>query len=197
LLAGPVVSGIDLAILPDQWGKPLSAMSATELAGARLPPGLAGEITVTGDHVLGGYLGGAGDAETKFRVAGRVWHRTGDAGYLDERGRLWLLGRCTARINDERGTLYPFAVETAACTVPGIRRAALVAYGGKRVLVFEYSDTADEALAAEELAESLMWARIDRLRAMKIPLDRRHNAKVDYPALFAALAEITRTTDGQ
>jgi len=191
LLAGLVVSGIDLAILPDQWGKPRSAMTATELASARLPAGAAGEIAVAGDHVLGGYLGGAGDAETKFRVDGRTWHRTGDAGYLDERGRLWLLGRCGARISDARGTLYPFAVETAARTVAGVRRAALVGRDGQRILAFE----SDTPTAANDLRTALAWAQIDRFVRMPIPLDHRHNAKVDYPALLAALS--TRTTDGQ
>ncbi len=189
LLAGPVVTGIDLAILSDRWGTPIATMSAVELADARLAAGVAGEITVAGDHVLSGYLGGAGDAETKFRVDGRIWHRTGDAGYLDERGRLWLLGRCGARISDARGTLYPFAVETAARTVAGIRRAALVGLDGQRILAFESSATGDPV----ELRTALAWAQLDRFVAMTIPLDRRHNAKVDYPALLKAV----RTTDGQ
>ncbi len=193
LLAGPVVTGIDLAILADQWGKPRSAMTAAELASARLSAGAAGEITVAGDHVLGGYLGGAGDAETKFRVDGRTWHRTGDAGYLDERGRLWLLGRCGARISDARGTLYPFAVETAARTVTGIRRAALVGLNGQRILALE--STAPDAMA--ELRTALAWAQLDRFVIMPIPLDRRHNAKVDYPALLKALAEKSGTSHGQ
>ncbi|HEX3134218.1 MAG TPA: AMP-binding protein, partial [Planctomycetota bacterium] len=168
LLAGPVVTGIDLAILPDYWGTPVSAMSAGELTGIRLPAGVPGEITVAGDHVLSGYLGGAGDAETKFRVDGRIWHRTGDAGYLDERGRLWLLGRCGARITDARGTLYPFAVETAARTVTGICRAALVGLDGQRILAFESSSTG----APAELSIALAWAQLDRFVSMTIPLDR-------------------------
>ncbi|MFO1448420.1 MAG: AMP-binding protein [Opitutaceae bacterium] len=45
-----------------------------------------GEIVVAGDHVLKGYLGGHGDAETKFKVGDETWHRTGDAGSLDAAG---------------------------------------------------------------------------------------------------------------
>jgi acyl-CoA synthetase (AMP-forming)/AMP-acid ligase II len=183
LLAGAVVPGIDLAILPDRWGKALPAMSPAELAALQLPADAAGEIAVAGAHVLGGYLGGRGDAETKFRVAERTWHRTGDAGYRDARGRLWLLGRCSARITDARGTLHPFAVETAAHTVPGIRRAALAGVDGRRILAFE----ATGAGAREALQAAVAWAAIDRLVAMPIPLDRRHNAKVDYTALVTAL----------
>ncbi len=189
LLAGAVVSGIDLRILDGRWGTPLPAMTGEELAALASPSGCAGEIVVAGGHVLGGYLGGVGDADSKFQVDGRIWHRTGDAGYLDERGRLWLLGRCGARISDSRGTLYPFAVETAARTVTGIRRAALVGQDGRRILAFEF----DRPAAADDLRVALAWAHIDRFVAMPIPLDRRHNAKVDYPALSAAL----RTIDGQ
>ena len=52
----------------------------------------AGEIVVSGGHLLKGYLHGVGDEETKFRVNGTTWHRTGDSGYFDDRGRLWLPG---------------------------------------------------------------------------------------------------------
>ena len=87
--------------------------------------------------MLTGYLHGTGDSETKMRVGDRVWHRTGDAGYLDDRGRL-LMGRCSARIDDAHGTLYPFAVEAAAQAVDGIARAALIARDGARLLAIEF-----------------------------------------------------------
>src|SRR6185369_11013626 len=97
----------------------------------------AGEIVVAGGHVLRGYLHGHGDEETKIRVGDAIWHRTGDAGYLDDRGRLWLLGRCSARIVDARGTLWPFAVECAARAVEGVERAALAEVDGGRVLALQ------------------------------------------------------------
>jgi len=185
LLAGEVVPEISLAILPDSWGTPIQEMTAADLAARRMAPEIPGEIVVAGAHVLCGYLGGHGDAETKFRVDERIWHRTGDAGYLDGRGRLWLLGRCTARINDDRGVLHPFAVETAACTVAGIRRAALVGIDGKRVLAYEGAADARVGLAA-----AVAWAGIDRFVPLTIPLDRRHHAKVDYPALLTAIRNV-------
>jgi acyl-CoA synthetase (AMP-forming)/AMP-acid ligase II len=63
----------------------------------------AGEVVLTGDHVLKGYLHGKCDRETKFEVDGERWHRTGDAGYFDKEGRLWLVGRCNVRIEDDKG----------------------------------------------------------------------------------------------
>jgi olefin beta-lactone synthetase len=146
-----------------------------------------GEIVVSGDHVLPGYLDGQGDAETKFRVDGMPWHRTGDAGRLDEHGRLWLLGRCSAVIRDDAGVLFPFAVECAAMQRSTVRRCAVVSHGGKRLLLFE----SDREISSEELKSALRWAQLDEVRRVsRIPMDRRHNAKVDYPALQQLLDDL-------
>jgi len=63
------------------------------------------EILVSGETVLKGYLGGIGDMENKIREGDKIWHRTGDAGYLDENGKLWLLGRISQAIRDTNGVL--------------------------------------------------------------------------------------------
>ena len=183
LLAGTPVSSIRLRILRQQTGSPLGPYTQAEFDDACLPVGEPGEIVVSGRHVLPGYLNGQGDSETKFRVDGAVWHRTEDAGYLDAQGRLWLLGRCCARIEDLRGVLYPFAVECAAMNHPAVRRAAVAAHSDRRILVLEASD-ASRGLDLAAVADALMWAMLDRILIVKsIPVDKRHNAKVDYPAL--------------
>jgi acyl-CoA synthetase (AMP-forming)/AMP-acid ligase II len=184
LLAGRPVEQIRLMILPDRWGAPIAAYpTEMDFKADSLPLGRAGEIVVSGEHVLTGYLRGLGDEETKFRVGTTVWHRTGDAGYLDERGRLWLLGRCSARIEDEHGILYPFAVECAAYQDLSIRRAAAIAHQGRRLLLVEPYERSP-APDPWRLRDSLSWARLDGIRVMRsIPVDRRHNAKVDYGAL--------------
>lgn len=183
LLAGHPVPTIQLRILPDQWGGPLGPYSRQEFATACLPPGEPGEIVVSGKHVLPGYLHGSGDAETKFSVEGAPWHRTGDAGYLDARGRLWLLGRCAACIEDERGVLYPFSVECIANHHPGVRRAAIISHRGKRILALEFHPHATNE-GPSSPRDALAWAHIDEIRVFKhIPVDKRHNAKIDYPAL--------------
>jgi len=135
-----------------------------------------------------GYLGGIGDEETKFSVDGVIWHRTGDVGYLDERGRLWLLGRADAVIEDARGTLHPFAVECAAREVLGVRRVAALAHNGKRLLILEGPD--EQGTNAQRAGpDALAWARLDEVVTLrKLPMDRRHNSKVDYPELRRQLA---------
>jgi acyl-CoA synthetase (AMP-forming)/AMP-acid ligase II len=182
LLAGRPIEQIELRIVGDGWGDPFEPMTAEAFQQRWLPPGGRGEIVVRGDHVLDGYLHGRGDRENKFEVDGARWHRTGDAGYLDDRGRLWLLGRCAARIDDAHGSLYPFAVEFAAQNDPAVRRAALVLHEGQRTLVVE--QRRGRPLDAEALQAGLAWAKLDRLLLVpRLPVDRRHNAKIDYPAL--------------
>jgi acyl-CoA synthetase (AMP-forming)/AMP-acid ligase II len=189
LLAGAPVPAIRVRVLPDRWGTPLGPYTAAELDALVLPPGASGEIVVSGPHVLPGYLDGRGDDETKFRVDGTVWHRTGDAGYLDERGRLWLLGRCAARISDEQGTLYPFAVECAASALPNVHRVAMVRHDGRRALVVE-PRYQTQPMDLAQLRGAVAWAGIAEIMPVEhIPVDRRHNAKVDYPALKRMLAK--------
>lgn len=182
LLAGQPTPEIRLALLPDEFGRPRAPMTAASFRAARLPAGAIGEIVVTGEHVLKGYLGGHGDDETKFKVDDETWHRTGDAGSLDASGRLWLNGRCTAKIDDAHGRLYPFGIECIAMTFPGVRRAALVARRGQRLLVIESSHPSPEL--ATQLTAATASAHIEKIIFLdRIPVDRRHNAKIDYPAL--------------
>jgi olefin beta-lactone synthetase len=179
LLAGRPVSEVSLRVIQDRWGKPISALPQ-ELQALTLPSCEPGEIIVSGPHVLPGYLNGKGDEETKFDADGRRWHRTGDLGYLDARGWLWLLGRCSAKICDSRGTLYPFAVECAAMENPMVRRAAVVAISDRRILAVECENPG----CLRELERSLVWAKLDRIIPVdRLPVDKRHNAKIDYVAL--------------
>jgi acyl-CoA synthetase (AMP-forming)/AMP-acid ligase II len=148
--------------------------------------GEVGEIVVAGDHVVAGYLHGRGDSETKIRVAGTVWHRTGDAGYLDQCGRLWLMGRVAAAVHDARGVAYPFAVECTARAAIGPRRMAFVAIDGRRTLVVEGRITTDED---NSLRRALVWACLDDITTVaRMPMDGRHASKVNYPALAELLA---------
>lgn len=179
LLAGRPIPEISLRIIPDQWGKAVADFTSQS-------PGCVGEILVAGGHVLKGYLGGKGDTETKTAHDGEVWHRTGDAGYLDEEGRLWLVGRCSARVEDEHGILYPFTVECIAMTYPAIRRAAFVRRMKRRTLIIELQSPFDEV---EELKSACAWAHVSEIHSVRsIPVDRRHNAKIDYPKLEKLLS---------
>lgn len=186
LLAGPPVPSIDLCIIRNCHGKAIGQLDEGQFAAMCLGRELVGEIVVSGDHVLTADLHGDGDAETKFRVNDTVWRRTGDLGWMDRAGRLWLMGRAAAAIDDERGALYPFTVECAVRQIPGIRRAAILPVNGRRILAVE----AHSAAAIDLIRSTLAWAHLDEVRFVRaIPMDRRHNSKVDYPALHGLLAK--------
>jgi len=187
LLVGRPVDAVTMRIVRDAWGEPIPPRAAAELEAMRCTAGAIGEIVVHGDHVVEGYVDGVGDAETKFRVDGDAWHRTGDAGTFDERGRLWLHGRCAARIDDAHGVLYPFGVECAAQQCAGVARAALIADEGRRVLIVERAEDAE--VDADTIRAAVPWAKLDAVEWIdRMPLDDRHNAKIDYPALREWLA---------
>jgi acyl-CoA synthetase (AMP-forming)/AMP-acid ligase II len=183
LLAGRPVDAVELRILPDRWGTPIDPLSRAELEEKALPPNAPGEIMVTGPHVVPGYLDGRGDAQNKFEVDGTRWHRTGDAGRLDAEGRLWLLGRCDATVRDDRGTLHPFAVECGARLHDDVRHAALAQWEGQRVLAVS-PISLEQGVDREGLRAQLAGAVLDAVVVLSaIPMDRRHNAKVDYATL--------------
>lgn len=137
------------------------------------------EILVSGLHVNQGYLDPARDAETKLRDGHVIWHRTGDAGYFDDQGRLWLLGRLGGAVQTETSLCYPFSVETAARLWPGVRGAALVTVGGKAVLAIE----GKPAHLAQWTARAAVFGLHDLRPVASLPKDRRHRSKVDTAAL--------------
>lgn len=185
LPVGRPVDSIRLAIITDLDGEPIGPLTEAGFAALTQPPMKPGEIVVSGAHVVGGYLDGHGDREGKIRVGDRIWHRTGDAGSLDNHGRLWLLGRCSAADRSGNEPLYPFAVEAAARLHLG-KPCAFIATDGRRLLCCE-----GEATAADlrRMLGQMPWAAIDQVVALRrLPLDRRHNAKIDYPALRRLLS---------
>ena len=183
LLAGRPVRGCAVRILLAGPEQALGPFSAEAFANHCLPAGAIGEIVVSGSHVLTSYEDPVATRRNKIRVQGTVWHRTGDAGYFDDSGRIWLVGRCAAALHDKHGTIYPFQVEYAVSAVRGVRRAALIARNNERVLVLETSGKefrTELVRTARCIADNV----IDRIITVRrIPVDRRHDAKIDYPAL--------------
>jgi acyl-CoA synthetase (AMP-forming)/AMP-acid ligase II len=193
LLAGRPVPEIKLAILPDTVGQPLAPFTEADFVEAQLPPHcpgeiiVAGEIVVAGDHVQKRYLWGD-DGMIKFTVDGTIWHRTGDAGYLDRDGRLWLLGRCAARITNGERVRYPFGLEAAAMASAGVERAAFVEVDGQHVLAIQAQPEVWAAIR-EDLQTALAGMEVDRLQQVDaIPMDTRHQSKV----LYGELQELIR-----
>lgn len=184
LLVGSISHETRLLIIRDQWGTPLGPLSMGELEAMALPVGETGEIVVSGGHVVPGYLNGQGDSENKIKIDGNIWHRTGDAGYLDNKDRLWLMGRCSAKFQADGQIIYPFSVECAAVEHFDVPIAGCLKTEGGYTLVIPPTAT---NCGNDDFAPVLA-PPIKILQLKKIPLDKRHNAKIDY----SALAKITK-----
>ena len=195
LLVGKPVTATQLKIIPDHSGEPIPPMSESQLETMTLPPGEVGEIIVTGNHVLKGYLHGKGDHENKLHAGEEIWHRTGDAAWIDDTGRVWLVGRCSAAIQNDNSTIYPFGIECAAMCHPSVERCALIHHQDKVILFVQ--GLPDERLR-QELLQQLTPMSVEHIHFLPhIPVDKRHNAKIDYTALHK-MAEnvVTNPSEG-
>lgn len=157
-------------------------------AEVEVPKGEVGEVVVTGAHVQQDYYRNP-DAVRENKVTGpdgRVWHRMGDLAWQDDKGRLWLVGRVNDAITKADGrTLYPIQVEGRALTVEGVRVAGLVELDGQAVLAI----VGTAAPSQVEDALKQVGLAVDRIVVVDaIPLDPRHNAKVERAKLRAQLA---------
>lgn len=128
-----------------------------------------GELLVAGEHV-------ATESE---------WHRMGDTGWFDDEGRFWIAGRVHSTIWRDGVAVHAQLVEQAAAG-EGVGRAAAVGVDGRVVVVVESErDVADEVRARVEAA----GYPVDEVRVTreKLPVDPRHNSKIDYAKLRVAV----------
>jgi acyl-CoA synthetase (AMP-forming)/AMP-acid ligase II len=157
-----------------------------------LPANEIGEIIVTGDQVTPAYFEMESETKkAKILVDGKLWHRMGDVGYLDELNNLWFLGRKTHQvIVDSKTTHYPIRIEAIFNKHPLIKRSALIklSIGGDIFpgLVIERKDKStklDKKFRSELLAiasSSSYTKMIDHFFLHpSFPVDVRHNIKID------------------
>lgn len=169
---------------------PLTDISQT----VPVPPGQIGELMVSGNVVTDRYVTRT-DANALHKVAdgGRIWHRMGDVGYLDEQDRFWFCGRKSHRVQTARGTLFTIPCEAIINNHPRIYRSALVGVGppGQQrpaIIAEPWPDdwpkrAADQSELLGELRElgagHELTKEIEYYFLMKsLPVDIRHNAKI-------------------
>jgi O-succinylbenzoic acid--CoA ligase len=109
---------------PGTVGRPLlgTRLAVLDGAGDELPPGEVGEFVVRGPTVTPGYL----DPEATAEAFGPHGLHTGDVGYRDADGRVWVLGRIDDRIVTGGENVAPAEVADALRTHPDVADAAVV-----------------------------------------------------------------------
>jgi long-chain acyl-CoA synthetase len=129
-----------IAIQPEPWppdgsvGIPppdteLRILPIAEPASEPLPPGSIGEIAVRGPGVMTGYFE---DPEATAALMKDGFLRTGDMGWLDELGRLYLKGRIRPWINAGGVKVDPVEVQNVLRSIPGVRDCVVQAEPGPR-----------------------------------------------------------------
>src|SRR5205807_1065930 len=124
-------------------------------------------------------------------MPGPVWHRMGDLGRRDDRGRFWFCGRKAHRVPTAAGTLYTIPCEAVFNTHPEVSRTALVGVGtsplATPVLCVEPKDWGRSRPEFERLRRELLdlGGRFEHTRSIRtilfhpaFPVDVRHNAKI-------------------
>lgn len=89
-----------------------------------LPVGRRGEVVIRGENVTAGYLA---NAEATARAFSNGWFRTGDQGYFDPDGYLFLTGRLKEIINRGGEKVSPREVDEALLHHPAVAQAVAFA----------------------------------------------------------------------
>ena len=131
-----------------------------------------------------------------------TWHRTGDVGHIDNEGNVWIEGRLVHVIHTSRGPVAPVPLEIAIEALPSIVRVAAVGVGPvdveQLVIVVETINSSDGPADAElthavraalaPLTIATVWT------TKKLPVDIRHNSKIDRTAVSKKMSQILSGT---
>lgn len=155
--------------------------------------GLPGMVYVRGNNVFAGYMDA--DVESPFRtIGGKQWYRTGDIGYLDEEGYLFITGRLKRFVKIagemislpflEKILLRKYAEEGQMLAVEGsdqISPPLIVLFATKHIDLNE----ANEYLMKEGVAAISKIRKVVVLESIPV----LGTGKTDYKALKAMVTE--------
>jgi acyl-CoA synthetase (AMP-forming)/AMP-acid ligase II len=181
---GKPLPGIDIQIIVPS-DSAISTWDDVEI----LDPYKIGEIVVRGDVVTKAY--DHNDKEnliSKIKEADSFWHRIGDMGYFDSKGRLWFCGRKAHRVITSDATMFTIPCEAVFNEHPEVFRSALVGVGeiGKQlpvIIVEPFSKNIDKEKLITQLQvlaqNNTLTASIEHFLVHdSFPVDIRHNAKI-------------------
>ncbi|HEY7008570.1 MAG TPA: long-chain fatty acid--CoA ligase [Jatrophihabitantaceae bacterium] len=127
---GPIVSMLSDADHDDPAlrrsagrGAPHASVKIVDPQGDEVPRGTVGEIIVGGEHVMKGYWNKP--VETAEALRGG-WMHTGDGGFMDERGYVFIADRIKDMIITGGENVYSTEVEAAVATHPAVAQVAVI-----------------------------------------------------------------------
>lgn len=165
---------------------PITQMSDTLV----VPENQVGEITVQADLVTKQYFNNR-ESDLLAKIPdgnGAVWHRMGDLGWQDSKGRIWFCGRKNHRVTTGKETLFTIPVEAIFNNHENVFRSALTGVGPKAnqipvVFIEPNAKIGNKKAFIQELltlAKSTpLTAGIEHIFIEKaFPVDIRHNSKI-------------------
>ena len=172
--------------LPPAHRKPGSVGSGADVRisimnkeGRHLGPGERGEVVIQGPNVIRGYENNPEANATSF-VDG--WFRTGDRGYLDADGDLWLVARIKELINRGGEKISPREIDEVLLTHPAVAEA--VCFG------VPHATWGEEVAAAVVLRDPVTEADL-------LTYCREHLADYKRPKQIHITQTIPRTATGK
>ena len=151
-----------------------------------------GQIFIKGENVISGYEKGANGSETAWPDG---WFNTGDIGYLDADGYLFLTGRTKQQINRGGEKISPDEVEEALLAHPDVAEAAAFSIDhstlGEDVaaaVVLKPGKSFDPSSIRQLVAERLAHFKVPRSLVQIGSLPRTAIGKVSREALKASVA---------
>ncbi len=156
--------------------------------GNPLPAGQNGEVVVSGPNIMRGYVSGDERALGKIDAGGRL--RTGDLGWLDDDGHLFLSGRSSEMIKSAGERIFPQEIEGVVARHPRVREVAVVGLPdpllGERIAAYvTLTDGPPVELAEfrQHCLQSLPFVRVPKLFEIVEDLPRTDSGKVSRAAL--------------
>lgn len=199
LLVGAPCSTAEVAIV--KLPADTSHISGDDLDSYRVPQGEIGEVVVSGKHVLKRYVDNpAATRENKLPCGdGSVWHRTGDTAWQDDEARIWLVGRLKDTVIHQGRDLHPYLFEMDGDAIDGVERCALIQAEDSSprtaVMAYQLAAGADQHHIEQRLQHLFTLQQIQGVelqRVQSIPVDGRHNSKIDRPRLRTQLDKLRR-----
>lgn len=148
-------------------GRPVvgSVVTIQDPEGNILRPGETGEVCAQGGNFMREYWHRPEQTEAAFAGG---WYHTGDAGYLDEEGYLFLVDRVKDMIVSGGENIYSAEVENAIASYPGVAQVAVIGVPSEKwgEAVLAVVVTAGDVTINEDDLKA--WCR-ERIAAYKVP----------------------------
>lgn len=192
-------SGDDLAFAETKFSSigrphPNVELAVKDAQGNHLPTGEIGEICLRGDHFMKAYT----DSNQKPPYDEEGFLRTGDLGYVDEDGFVFLTGRLRNIIIAGGFNIYPEEVENILFQYPGIEDIGVAPLADERlgeIPVAVLQRSADQPFDPERFIqfarENLAHYKVPRKVFFVDALPKTGNDKLDRPALRHLLEQMT------